>query len=82
MAALLITLGAATAVILLVLFVLLLRQLGRVAASVHRLQSEMLPILEQIQADSVRARERVERLAAEGGARPEPGPGPGPRDLR
>ena len=56
--------GGVTFLLLTTSAIALIRQLRTLAASLRRFESEMRPVLEEIQAASAQARDRSERLAA------------------
>jgi uncharacterized protein YoxC len=66
----LVSVAAATAAVLVLLLVALIRNLRAVSDAIHRLQSEMLPALEEIQRDAERTRERLDRMARTQGRTP------------
>jgi hypothetical protein len=66
----LVSLAAATATVLVLLLVALIRNLRAVSDAIHRLQSEMVPALEEIQRDAERTRERLDRMARTQGRTP------------
>ncbi len=59
----LVAVGVATAVVLGLVVVALIRHLRDLGVSAHRLNEELAPMLVEIQRDSERARERAERLS-------------------
>lgn len=61
--AVLISLAVVSAAVLLVLVVALLRHLRAVAGAVQDLQSDLQPILQELQASSERTRDRLDRIA-------------------
>lgn len=61
--AVLISLAVVSAAVLLVLVVALLRHLRAVAGAVQELQSDLQPILQELQASAERTRDRLDRIA-------------------
>jgi uncharacterized protein YoxC len=58
----LVSVGAVTAVILLILVVALLRHLRELAGSLEALQADLVPMLEEIQRGSEEAQRRLDRM--------------------
>jgi len=58
----LVTVGVATAAVLIALLVALMRHLRGLAASLKELQEDLLPVLEEIQRGSEEAQARMVRL--------------------
>lgn len=58
----LVSVGVATAAVLIALFVALMRHLRGLAASLKELQEDLLPVLEEIQRGSEEAQARMVRL--------------------
>ncbi|MGH2722947.1 MAG: hypothetical protein ACRDI0_01560 [Actinomycetota bacterium] len=59
----LISLAVVSALVLLVLLVALVRNLRAMSGAIHRLQADLIPVLEEIQANAQRTRERLDRIA-------------------
>ncbi len=66
----LVAVGVLSAIVVVAIVVALIRHLRRLGASAKRLAEDLPPILEEIQRDSDRARERVERISR---SLPDPG---------
>ncbi len=58
----LIAVGAATALVLLVLVVALVRHIRGLAESVQQLNDQLMPLLAQVREDAERTREHLDRL--------------------